>query len=48
MKSIEQNDAEIFHKKINQDRIMVIQVRYEYFIVLIFFEFYFYRQRLYE
>jgi len=36
MKSIEENDAEIFHKKIDQDRIMVIQVRNQYFVILIF------------
>ena len=48
MKSVEQKDTEIFHKRIDQDRIMVIQVRKEYFIFLILFVFYFYRQLLYE
>jgi hypothetical protein len=46
MKSIEENDAKIFHKKIDQDRIMVIQVRDEYFVISIFFDSY--RQLLYE
>jgi hypothetical protein len=48
MKSIEQNDTEIFQKKIDQDRMIVIQVRNEYLVILIFFEFYSNRQLLYE
>jgi hypothetical protein len=37
MKSIEEKDTENFHKKIDQDRIMTIQVREEFLMFLVFF-----------
>jgi hypothetical protein len=48
MKLIDENDQEVFQKKINQDRIMVMQVRHAYLLISILSEFDSYRQRLYE